>query len=75
MWTVNSAIRADWKLIGHCTEADPISHCRKNTQNVFASVHAYQRDDCQAILMKELANDTHCAKEEDLQLGLMKRAK
>lgn len=49
MWTVNSAIRADWKLIVRCTEADPIKHCRKkNILNVFAYVHAYQRDDCQA---------------------------
>ena len=47
MVTVNSAISADWELIVYCTDADPISHCRKNTFSVFVCLHGCQRGDCQ----------------------------
>lgn len=56
MATVNSAISADWELIVYCTEADPISHCRKNTFSVFVCVHGCQRGDCQA---REACSNKH----------------
>lgn len=61
-------------MIVHCTEDNPISHCRKNTRNVFVCVHAYQRDDCQAreYLIVRLGGESTfkyapVAEKEDLQ--------
>lgn len=59
MATVNSAISADWELIVYCTEADPISHCRKNTFSVFVcGWHGCQRGEvtvsCLRILHRKI---------------------